>query len=38
MNAPAWQVFALVGAAMAVYGATTAFSVWIADWRSQRQN
>lgn len=33
MNAPAWQLFALVGVAMAVYGAATAFSLWIADWR-----
>jgi putative MATE family efflux protein len=33
MNAPAWQLFALVGVAMAVYGAATAFSLWVADWR-----
>ena len=36
MNAPAWQLFALVGVAMAVYGAATAFSLWIADWGPQR--
>jgi putative MATE family efflux protein len=36
MNAPAWQLFALVGIAMAVYGAATAFSLWIADWGPQR--
>ena len=35
-NAPAWQVFALVGAAMAVYGAATALSLWIADWGPQK--
>ena len=38
MNAPAWQLFALVGVAMAVYGVATAFSLWIADWGPQRQN
>ena len=37
MNAPAWQVFALVGVAMAVYGAATAFSLWIADWGPQKR-
>ncbi|WP_072391867.1 MATE family efflux transporter [Hyphomicrobium sp. CS1BSMeth3] len=36
-NAPAWQLFALVGVAMAVYGAATAFSVWIVDWGPQRR-
>ena len=36
MNAPAWQLFALVGVAMAVYGVATAFSLWIADWGPQR--
>lgn len=36
MNAPAWQLFALVGVGMAVYGAATAFSLWIADWGPQR--
>jgi len=35
VNAPAWQLFALVGAAMAVYGAATAFSLWIANWGPQ---
>ncbi|MBN9265197.1 MAG: MATE family efflux transporter, partial [Hyphomicrobium sp.] len=37
VNAPAWQLFALVGVAMAVYGAATAFSVWIVDWGPQRR-
>jgi putative MATE family efflux protein len=37
VNAPAWQLFALVGVAMAVYGAATAFSVWIGDWGPQRR-
>jgi Na+-driven multidrug efflux pump len=37
MNAAAWQLFALVGAAMAVYGAATAFSVWVVDWGPQRR-
>jgi putative MATE family efflux protein len=37
MNAPAWQLFALVGVAMAVYGAATAFSLWVADWEPQRR-
>ncbi len=37
VNAPAWQLFALVGIAMAVYGAATAFSVWIVDWGPQRR-
>jgi putative MATE family efflux protein len=36
LNAPAWQVFALVGAAMAVYGVATAFALWIADWGPQK--
>ncbi len=36
-NAPAWQLFALVGAAMAVYGAATAFSLWISNWGPQRR-
>jgi putative MATE family efflux protein len=36
MNAPAWQLFALVGAAMAVYGVATAFSLWIVDWGPQK--
>ena len=35
-NAPAWQLFALVGAAMAVYGTATAFSMWIVDWRPRK--
>lgn len=38
MNAPAWQIFALVGVAMAVYGASTAFSLWIVDWGPQRRS
>ena len=37
MKAEAWQLFALVGVAMAVYGAATAFSLWIADWGPQRR-
>lgn len=37
VNAPAWQLFALVGVAMAVYGAATAFSVWIVDWGPPRR-
>jgi len=36
-NAPTWQLFALVGVAMAVYGVATAFSLWIADWGPQRR-
>lgn len=35
MNAPAWQLFALVGVAMAAYGVATAFSLWIVDWGPQ---
>src|SRR5690606_4484835 len=37
MNAPAWPLFALVGIAMSVYGAATAFSVWIANWGPQKR-
>ncbi len=37
VNAPAWQLFALVGVAMAVYGVATAFSLWIADWGPERR-
>lgn len=32
MNAPAWTLFALVGAAMVVYGLGTALSVRLSDW------
>ena len=32
MNAPAWTMFALVGAAMVVYGLGTALSVRLSDW------
>jgi putative MATE family efflux protein len=38
MSAPAWMLFALVGVAMAVYGAATAFSLWVVDWGPQRRN
>ncbi len=31
-NAPDWSIFALIGAAMAIYGAGTAFSVYRARW------
>ncbi|MCF8465962.1 MAG: MATE family efflux transporter [Sneathiella sp.] len=31
-NAPEWTVFALIGIAMAVYGAITALSVYVARW------
>jgi putative MATE family efflux protein len=31
-NAPAWSLFALVGAAMVVYGLGTALSVRLSDW------
>ena len=32
MNAPEWTVFALIGVAMAVYGAITALSVYVTRW------
>jgi Na+-driven multidrug efflux pump len=32
MNAPAWSLFALAGAAMVVYGLGTALSVRLSDW------
>jgi putative MATE family efflux protein len=38
MNAQAWQLFALVGIAMAVYGVATAFSLWVAVWGPQRRD
>jgi hypothetical protein len=31
-GAPAWTLFALVGAAMVVYGLGTALSVYLARW------
>jgi putative MATE family efflux protein len=31
-NAPAWTLFALVGAAMVVFGLSTAASVWLTRW------
>ncbi|WP_373086252.1 MATE family efflux transporter [Sneathiella sp.] len=31
-NGPEWAVFALVGIAMAIYGASTAFAVYITRW------
>jgi hypothetical protein len=32
INAPAWTLFALVGAAMIVFGLTTAASVLLTRW------
>ena len=31
-NAPDWTIFALIGIAMAIYGAATAFAVYLARW------
>ncbi|MDF2366218.1 MATE family efflux transporter [Sneathiella sp.] len=31
-NTPEWTIFALIGAAMAIYGAATAFSVYVSRW------
>ena len=32
INAPAWTLFALVGAAMVVFGLSTVLSVWLVRW------
>jgi Na+-driven multidrug efflux pump len=32
IGAPAWTLFALVGAAMVVFGLSTAASVWLTRW------
>jgi putative MATE family efflux protein len=37
IDAPAWMLFALVGFAMAIYGAATAFSLWIVDWEGNKR-
>ena len=36
-GAPAWQYFALVGAAMVVYGVTTALAIWFTPWGPRPQ-
>ena len=38
IGAQPWMLFALVGVAMAIYGAATAFSLWIVDWGPKTRN
>ena len=32
IGAPAWTLFALVGAAMVVFGVSTAATIWLTRW------